>query len=68
MSQPRKAMEKVVESAMLYSVAALIYIPLYATSSTKDMGAVSLYYVELVWTNMAVSASNYCHVVADGRM
>jgi hypothetical protein len=55
--QPRKAMEIIVESAALYSISALVYIPMIASTTGISINLTYHLYAELVWTYMGVGLS-----------
>jgi hypothetical protein len=59
-SQPRTVLEIIVESAALYSIAALGFISLMGVSD-PNVGTYSLY-MQLFFTNMAVRVSVFEHV------
>jgi hypothetical protein len=55
--QPRIAMEIVVESALLYSISALVYTPMISTLVTYTTASATYYlYVEVFFAYMAVKS------------
>jgi hypothetical protein len=57
-----KVVEIILESAALYTIASLIYIPIYATVvslQTQSNSLVYYEYAQLFWANTAVSGLNY---------
>jgi hypothetical protein len=57
-----KVIEIILESAVLYTIASLIYIPIYASVvslQTQSNSLVYYEYAQLFWANTGVSESNF---------